>query len=247
MFLKEITQKALTLLLSISLMIGGMYFYEFNPLNWSIYGVWGVSSTLFISAFIILLQEVIYSVSYEMTKKTSKIHKQLEEIRNTFRSTVKTLTFITGSDKRKINLGLSSKKVKSSEKVAEGSVKMRVVSSFLDTLSTLVVVEGSTGSRFGSHSHSEIVSLFVVEGSMEIDITRKNGNMDSFSVGKGEAITIDPFVERKIKFKNNCVAVMVFTPPLEDFVDSKDKMNRDLSNVRVEEGEEAGEGEDDSA
>lgn len=247
MFLKQLIQKALSLLLAISLMIGGMYFYEFNPLDWSIYSVWSVSSILFISAFIILLQEVIYSVSYEMKKKTTGIRREIEEIRNTFRSTVKTLTFITDSDKRKISLGLSSKKVKSSQEVTEGSVKMRVVSSFLDTLSTLVLIEGSAGSRFGSHSHSEIVSLFVVEGSMEIDITRKDGNVDSFSVGKGEAITIDPFVERKIKFENNCVAVMVFTPPLEDFVDSKDKMNRDLSNVRVEEEEEAGEGEDDSA
>lgn len=205
-------RKILVFLVSLSFFIVSLYILHVDPFDSVSYLKYVVSTILFGSGLIIILQEVVYSINDLIKNQFDLLINEIELVKNDVRSTVKTLTFFQGSNGERTYVKVTSDPKKKIRNVSKGNVKLTVIPNFLDDISTTLMVEGSAESKMIKHKHKQIVSSFLIEGK----ITQKTKN-EQIVMNKSDVVTVDPDVEREVYFNKDSIAIFVYTPSLEDW------------------------------
>lgn len=204
-------QKGAHLALALFIFVTALYFLQFNPIDLPTLANWTIVAILLFSSGYLHTLDVLLSIEDLLQDKIDNVNENLRMVRQDFNSTVRTLTFMYNSD------GVSKVKVpenslKKVEEVVDGNVRMKTVPNFLNSNSTVIMMEGVESSKLKNHSHQEKVYYFLANGEVVVTEEGKAGRI----LRRGDRLEVEPNEKREIIFKKNSVLIALYDPALEN-------------------------------
>ncbi len=208
--LKLSVQKAVHVLLGLIIFLGGLYVLHYDPLNFPNAVNWLTALICFFCSAYLHSLDLLISFEDLLDRRVDEIKSKLHGVEQDFTSTVKTLNFLNKSESTS-QIRVPDDTLKKVEVVVSGNVRMKTIDNFINSKTTVVLMEGVCDSVIEGHSHERNVNYFVATG--EIEFEREDERTQILE--RGDVINVNPHVNRQIKFLKNSTIFANYIPPLE--------------------------------